>query len=322
MMRKLLTLLNTVAIVTLLAGCGETGKETDQETAPEINLPETIVSSGISIESAGQSISVNFTTNVAWSAAVSADWVSISPSSGEAGKNSVTVKVEENTSLQPRSATVTITDKGSTRKVSITVRQEALKASLSVSPESLTFSASKGEGMLQITSNTDWVVTKDAEWITLDSDKGKGMVIIAAGVTENPSLIARTGTITVSTSDGSVKKEVSVKQAGADVVFSIDESEFNVAAQGESFTVKVKHNIGYKIDSKPEWVKQTDKATSGNTDTYTFKAEANTSTAAREGVIVFCNDNNECVPVTVRQAAGKPKGGNENTTTGGEIVVE
>ena len=142
-MRKLLTLLNTVAIVTLLAGCGETGKETDQETAPEINLPETIVSSGISIESAGQSISVNFTTNVAWSAAVSADWVSISPSSGEAGKNSVTVKVEENTSLQPRSATVTITDKGSTRKVSITVRQEALKASLSVSPESLTFSASK-----------------------------------------------------------------------------------------------------------------------------------------------------------------------------------
>ena len=302
-MRKLLTLLNTVAIVTLLAGCGETGKETDPETAPEINLPETIVSSGISIESAGQSISVNFTTNVAWSATVSADWVSISPSSGEAGKNSVTVKVEENTSLQPRSATVTITDKGSTRKVSITVRQEALKASLSVSPESLTFSASKGEGMLQITSNTDWVVTKDAEWITLDSDKGKGMVIIAAGVTENPSLIARTGTITVSTSDGSVKKEVSVKQAGADVVFSIDESEFNVAAQGESFTVKVKHNIGYKIDSKPEWVKQTDKATSGNTDTYTFKAEANTSTTAREGVIVFCNDNNECVPVTVKQAA-------------------
>ena len=49
-------------------------------------------------------------------------------------------------------------------------------------------------------------------------------------------------------------------------------------------------------------MKQADKTTSGNTDTFSFKAEANTSTVAREGVIVFCNDNNECVPVTVKLA--------------------
>ena len=188
------------------------------------------------------------------------------------------------------------------QKVSVTIRQEALKASLTVSPESLEFSANKGEEMLNVTSNTDWVITKDAEWITLDSDKGKGLATIAAGVTENTSLTSRTGTITVSTSDGSVKKTVSVRQSGADVIFTIDKNEFNVAAVGESFSVKVTHNIGYKINSQPEWVKQPDKANSGNVDTYTFTAEANTSTEAREGVIVFCNDNNECVPVTVKQA--------------------
>lgn len=302
-MRKLLTLFKTTAFVTLLVGCGETGKESDPEVTPEINFPEAIVSSGISVESPAQSVTVNFTTNVAWSATVSADWVTISPTSGEAGKNSVKVMIKENKTGQPRSATVTITDEGSTQKVSVTVRQEALLASLSVTPESLTFSANKGEEMLNVTSNTDWLITKDAEWITLDSDKGKGIATIAAGVTENTSLTSRTGNITVSTSDGSVKKTVTVQQSGAEVVFKINESEFNVTAEGESFSVKVTHNIGYKITSLPEWIKQTDKATSGNTDTYTFKAEANTSTAAREGVIVFCNDNNECVPVTVKQAA-------------------
>ena len=302
MMRKLLTFLKAIAFVILIAGCEETGKETEPEITPEITLSESMTSSGISVESAGQSVTVDFTTNVPWSATASADWVTISPSSGKAGKNSVKVKVEENTASQPRSATVTITDNESTRKVSIAVRQEALKASLSVNPESLTFSAGKGEEMLKVTSNTDWVITKDAEWITLDQDKGKGMVIIAAGVTENPSLKARTGAITVSTSDGSVRKEVSVSQAGADVVFSIEESEFNVAAQGESFTVKIEHNIGYKITSQPEWVKLTGKTASGDVDIHTFKAEANTGTAPREGVIVFCNDNNECVPVTVKQA--------------------
>ena len=301
MMRKLLTFLKAVAIATLIAGCGGTGTENEPEITPEIKFTEDIVTSGISVESAEQSITLSFSTNVAWSATVSADWLTISPSSGETGKNSVKVEVEENRTGQPRSATITISDKESTQKVSVTVRQEALKASLTVSPESLEFSANKGEEMLNVTSNTDWLITKDAEWITLDSDKGKGLATIAAGVTENTSLTSRTGTITVSTSDGSVKKTVSVRQSGADVIFTIDKNEFNVAAAGESFSVKVTHNIGYKINSMPDWVKQTNKTTSGNTDTFTFKAEANTSTAAREGVIVFCNDNNECVPVTVKQ---------------------
>ena len=302
MMRKLLTFLKAVAFATLIAGCGGTGKENEPEITPEIKFTEDIVTSGISVESAEQSITLSFSSNVAWSATVSADWLTISPSSGEAGKNSVKVEVEENRTGQPRSATITISDKESTQKVSVTVRQEALKASLTVSPESLEFSANKGEEMLNVTSNTDWVITKDAEWITLDSDKGKGLATIAAGVTENTSLTSRTGSITVSTSDGSVKKTVSVRQSGAAVVFTIDRNEFSVAAAGESFSVKVTHNIGYKINSQPDWVKQTGKASSGNVDTYTFNAEANTSTEAREGVIVFCNDNNECVPVTVKQA--------------------
>ena len=302
MMRKLLTFLQAVAISTLIAGCGGTGTETGPEITPEIKFTEDIVTSGISVESAEQSVTLSFSTNVAWSATVSADWLTISPSSGEAGKNSVKVEVEENRTGQPRSATITISDKESMQKVSVTIRQEALKASLTVSPESLEFSANKGEEMLNVTSNTDWVITKDAEWITLDSDKGKGLATIAAGVTENTSLTSRTGTITVSTSDGSVKKTVSVRQSGADVIFTIDKNEFNVAAVGESFSVKVTRNIGYKINSQPEWVKQPDKANSGNVDTYTFTAEANTSTEAREGVIVFCNDNNGCVPVTVKQA--------------------
>ena len=302
MMRKLLTFLQAVAISTLIAGCGGTGTENEPEITPEIKFTEDIVTSGISVESAEQSITLSFSTNVAWSATTSADWLTISPSSGEAGKNSVKVEVEENRTGQPRSATITISDKESMQKVSVTVRQETLKASLTVSPESLEFSANKGEEMLNVTSNTDWVITKDAEWITLDSDKGKGLATIAAGVTENTSLTSRTGSITVSTSDGSVKKTVSVRQSGAAVVFSVDKNEHSVAAAGGDFTVKVTRNIGYKINSQPEWVKQPDKANSGNVDTYTFTAEANTSTEAREGVIVFCNDNNECVPVTVKQA--------------------
>ena len=227
MIRKLLSILNAVVLATIIAGCGETGKENDPKITPEIKLPQSIVSSGISVESEGQSVTVDFTTNVPWSASVSEDWVSISPTSGLAGENSVRVKVEANTDKRPRSATLTFSDKVTNQKVSVSIQQEAMKASLSITPESLAFSAGEEENLLNVTSNTDWTITKDAEWITLDTDKGKGTATVTVGSTENTSLTSRTGTITVSTLDDSVKKTVSVQQAGADVVFSIDGTEFS-----------------------------------------------------------------------------------------------
>ena len=64
MMRKLLTFLQAVAIATLIAGCGGTGTENEPEITPEIKFTEDIVTSGISVESAEQSITLSFSTNV------------------------------------------------------------------------------------------------------------------------------------------------------------------------------------------------------------------------------------------------------------------
>ncbi len=121
-MRKLLTFLQAVAISTLIAGCGGTGTETGPEITPEIKFTEDIVTSGISVESAEQSITLSFSTNVAWSATTSADWITISPSSGAAGKNSVKIKVEENTESKQRTATITIktTDGKCTASIKVT----------------------------------------------------------------------------------------------------------------------------------------------------------------------------------------------------------
>lgn len=123
MMRKLLTFLQAVAIATLIAGCGGTGTENEPEITPEIKFTEDIVTSGISVESAEQSITLSFSTNVVWSATTSADWITISPSSGAAGKNSVKIKVEENTESKQRTATITIKTTDGKCTVSIKVTQ-------------------------------------------------------------------------------------------------------------------------------------------------------------------------------------------------------
>lgn len=72
----------------------------------------------------------------------------------------------------------------------------------------------------------------------------------------------------------------------------------------------------------PDWVHQSSKKTNGDYDNYVFSVDKNNSSESREGVIVFCNDLNVCIPVNIKQAGAKANGENDDTTSGGMIVLE
>lgn len=62
-----------------------------------------------SVESAGAEATVTVTANAAWTAASSAEWVTVEPASGAAGETVVTVTAEKNLVEEARNATVTFT---------------------------------------------------------------------------------------------------------------------------------------------------------------------------------------------------------------------
>ena len=74
------------------------------------------------------------------------------------------------------------------------------------------------------------------------------------------------------------------------------------------------------MSSKPDWV--TEKSVSNKV--HTFEVAANSSTAQRSGVIVFCDDKEGvCLPCNVKQKAGDPGlagGGNENVNDGNPVT--
>ncbi len=182
---------------------------------------------------------------------------------------------------------------------------DEIVSKISLSPTELSFSATGETKSVSVTANADWTASCAESWVTLGATSGSGDTSLDISVGDNSSTAQRSATVTFKTKDGKATANLTLTQTAADVVFSIDRSEVSVAAEGGEFTVKVTSNIGYKIDSKPEWVEQKSKSTSGNVDTYTYAAKANTAPSAREGTIVFCNDNEVCIPVTVKQAAGK-----------------
>lgn len=90
-------------------------------------------------------------------------------------------------------------------------------------------------------------------------------------------------------------------------VFSITPTELTVSFEGGSASVQVAAGMGYKISSMPSWISETScesEVKDGLTmATHTFSFKANPDYTERTGAIVFCNDLQVCVPVTVTQMA-------------------
>ncbi len=147
------------------------------------------------------------------------------------------------------------------------------------------------------------------------SSQGFSVSITASA---NNSYDARSGTLTISNSQGS--KNISVSQSAKqnNYVFSaasnslsfgplIQEKDINITStKNGSYT-------GYSLTSKPDWVSVQYISQGSTYMTTRFKSTANTSTSSRSGSIVFTqNESGKTVSVSVSQE-GKPAGKKTNT---------
>ena len=297
-----------IALTALLSCSPEKAKE---ETSPEIRF--NISGSGIvsqtgdgnvlvEFPAAGGSASVSFSSTAEWSTETSGSvsWCTFSPSSGSSGSSKITVSAEKNSSYEGRRTSFTI--KSGTVRKTVTITQEASEApndELEVSKDIFSFGSDGGEDTFEVTSNTSWTVSSTSDWCIVTPKSGKNNGKVSIKVSQQKETSERKATVTVKTSSGMIR-DIDVLQNGADV-FELNPSVVEVPYVSSQFEVKVTATMGYKISSKPDWVTEMSKTSDKITYTHTFKAEENTAEEERTGTIVFCNDEEVCVPVTVKQ---------------------
>lgn len=91
---------------------------------------------------------------------------------------------------------------------------------------------------------------------------------------------------------------------GEEDTFSITPDKFDVDAIGGDVTFTVTSSIGYKVtNNNPDWITEVSvkDGPTANSKVYTYSVAKNEQTKARTGIIVVCNDNEVCIPVTVNQ---------------------
>jgi len=92
-------------------------------------------------------------------------------------------------------------------------------AELELDTESLSFTKDGGSSTVSVTSNTDWTVSDDADWLTVSAQSGKGNGSVTITAAANTTYEARTATITVTV--GTITKNISVTQDAAERKYKI-----------------------------------------------------------------------------------------------------
>ena len=215
--KSFVSMMAAVAIV--FAGCDDKLPEPtnpNQEVEKEPVVGEILLDGEVSLTfpSLGGSQNVAFEATLDWTAESSHDFVSVIPG-GKAGKAKITVAVEENTTYDARTATVTLTCDEDTKVIQVT--QKPVGA-LFITEKTLSVPAAANVLTIAAQANSDVIpeIAEDAQsWIT-------PAVTLSAlddytfnfDIAENESETPRTGEIVFSNETGS--ETVTITQLGAE----------------------------------------------------------------------------------------------------------
>ena len=162
---------------------------------------------------AGGSATVTFTSTEAWTIDVTegraVSWCSVTPTSGNKGTNTLTVKTTANDTYDERYAKVTIKAGATTQSFVVTQKQ---KDGLTVTSNKVEVSAEGGDIAIEVKANVDFKVEISVDWI-VQNTKSRGLESkpLSFTVAENTTDEAREGLITISS--GELKQEIKVIQA-------------------------------------------------------------------------------------------------------------
>lgn len=310
MKRTLYLLICLSVLAWTMQSCSDDNKaETPPTSDPEISFPAGSETQPVFATEGGTS-TLTFTASEAWTASVgeantrAIDWLTVSPTSGQAGTATLTITTEPNTTYDERNAAIILTS-GSTRKT-LTVTQKQQDA-LTVTSNKVELDATGGEFSIELQSNitVSYEIAENAQtWLTPASDtRALTTTTLHFQAATNEDLQPRQGIITLSGGDG-LTEEVTVYQAGSGPVLILTQKEYLVGSDGETIQVELKSNNTYQIEMPSvDWITTAD-TRALSTYTHYFTIAPNDTYDAREAVIRFVDRENgleQTVTVTQMQ---------------------
>lgn len=301
-----------LATIMMVAAMSILSFSCSKEVTPEITIPtgnEDFFKKSMDFESSAAEKKLTFSTNVSWTASVSAtrggvDWLSVTPTSGEPGVNTLAVRANENTTYDDRNAVITITAGDSIRRVF--VNQKQLDA-LTLTADRFEVPAKGDKITIEVKANIAYEMVIPDEyksWIHASAAATRGLTTTTNTFTIDPSeeYDKREGKIIVKANGK--EETVTVYQAGSGIL-TLTQNEFNINSSAQELTIEISSNFDYTVDlPSVDWIKEITSQTRGlSSHTLRLAIAENTNYDGRSAKIKFYDKNSDVSEeVTINQS--------------------
>ena len=177
------------------------------------NLGLILPSKSYDIPADARSVEVEVQANVQYTVSVSADWIKQTGSKGLTSTK-LTFSVEENTTYDARSATITIKPQAAGMPEQVVIEKQAQKDALIVGNTGYDMPYGGGEIEVKVDANVSFEVKSGADWIQHLDTKALSSSTVRLKVEENPTFASREGKVEISQKGGGLSYTLTVKQAG------------------------------------------------------------------------------------------------------------
>lgn len=281
---------NSIVLITLLLIISCQKDDTKETTVIEDSI--TSNSERLTAGNGKGTLVLEFSSSGAWSASVGSNassWCKLNKSSGQAGKNSIEIAVDENETYDERNASITLVC-GTAKKI-ITLTQKQQDA-IVIDSKKVEVKEEGGKITLNIKANVNYTYEIDERcknWIHKASANTKGLTTspIYLQIDPNEETSQREGLIYVNSGD--LHEEVTVYQTGATPKLVITKKEITVASSGETIQIEIASNTEYDYTlPEVDWISEP-QTRALSTYTHYFAVAENTTYDQRSAEIQFRN---------------------------------
>lgn len=285
-MKKLKCLLFVAAVALSLIGCNKAVEVSFDGATQEI-------------EAQGGSVEIALKSNGDWTLASSADWLVVTPTSGN-GDATLTLTADANTTNELRTAVITASTKD--RTATLTVTQQAEQYYLTVTPQEFICGEEGGEFTVEVSSNIDWLVSVP-QWITSSVTQGSNDGTVTLTVAPVDGDIGESRDFDVFFGNLVTNDKVHVIQMVEPVMtIVLAPLSLNFVCTGETKTVTVTTEDSWTASTLVDWITLSQTAGQGNAEVSVTVTE-NPTYVDRQAVVSFVTAAGLPANLIVRQEA-------------------
>ena len=215
----------------------------------------------------------------------------------------LSLSVDENTSVETRTAKIKLYDKNSSASVEVILNQLSSSPTIMAEKKEYEVDANKQNLDIKVSSNVNYAVDLlGTDWITYNESKTRALSTstVRLAIDKNDTYDSRTAKIRLYEKDGSAADTITITQK-AKIGIEIPTKEFTVDELGGTITIKINANVDYKLTSNDAWIKESSKTRGLTSNEHQFTIEALGDGENRTGTITVSSKDLSNQTITIKQ---------------------